>query len=361
MFIHLYNDRSGSPKVLLQAIKALHAAGLEVETLTSRHSGGFLDDVPGRRRGLFYRRSENKLLTLFWYLVSQVLLFFQCLAYIRKDVVFHVNTMMPFGAALAGWVMRKRVVYHVHETSIKPPLLKKILRAFIRLTARHVIFVSQYLARVEAVAGKPSCVIYNALDTLPAARVPRPADQFDILMVCSLKKYKGVDEYLHLAHRFHDRSDAGKKAVRFVLVLNADEAEVEHYFAGRALPDNLSVHARQSELSSFYDQASVLLNLSRSDEWIESFGLTIVEAMSHGLPVIVPPVGGPVELITQGEEGYRLSCYDLDTIERHLVELAEDRAFYQQMSDRAYRRAHDFLPSRFNEAITSFYRNEVFV
>ena len=44
-------------------------------------------------------------------------------------------------------------------------------------------------------------------------------------------------------------------------------------------------------------KASVCLNLSQQPDWVETFGLTIWEALTQGTPVIVPDVGGPLEII----------------------------------------------------------------
>lgn len=357
VFIHLFNDRSGSPKVLSQTIRFLFSAGCAVETITSSHPDGFLNDVPGVRRNVFYRRSENKILTLFFFLISQIYLFFYCFRYWRQDVVFHVNTMMPFGAALSAFLMRKKVVYHIHETSIKPELLKNILRFFIKLTADHVIFVSNYLKDKEGFFGKSQVVIYNSIDTPPCvvdrADLVSSSAPFNVLMVCSLKRYKGVDEFVEIAHRLaHD------ERYSFTLVLNAEQYEIDAYFSGRSL-GNLSIFSRQSDLSAFYRDASLLLSLSRPDECIETYGLTIVEAMAYSLPVIVPPVGGPAELVEHGQQGFQASCYDCSEIVNYIQLLSSDSDLYARFSNSAYHRAMDFLPEFYERNIIQFYREKV--
>ncbi len=60
---------------------------------------------------------------------------------------------------------------------------------------------------------------------------------------------------------------------------------------------NLRIYARQEDVTSFYNDASIVVNLTDSRQAIETFGLTPLEAMSDGLPVIVPTVGGIAELV----------------------------------------------------------------
>lgn len=355
VYIHLFNDRSGSPRVLSQVIKTCREKGIQTEVLTSAHKDGFLTECADRTGYLFYRRSENKIMTLIYYLISQIHLFCVCLKYLNQDVVFYVNTMMPFSAAVAGRLMGKEVIFHVHETSIKPKLLKKTLRFFIEHTAHKVIFVSKYVKKKESFKSPQQLVIYNAIENSGIERVdikPFEGKDFNVLMVCSLKEYKGVKEFISLSHNLCDLS--------FTLVLNADKSEVHEIFESWKvqLPNNLTVYPRQSNLNRFYMNASVVLNLSRPDGWIETFGLTIVEAMSFGKPVIVPPVGGPAEIVTDGIDGYCISCYELQNIQNKLVELASNQALYSVMSKSALARSKDFTVEGFQQNILNVIQNK---
>ena len=56
--------------------------------------------------------------------------------------------------------------------------------------------------------------------------------------------------------------------------------------------DNLQILSRQEDVTSFYNKATIVLNLSDKHRFVETFGLTALEAMSAGLPVIVPTEGG---------------------------------------------------------------------
>ena len=347
VFVHLFNDRSGSPKVLSQVIKSVSRSGKAVEILTSYHSDGFLSDLPGTRRLVFYRRYESKLLTLICYFLSQVSLFLNCLRYWRQDVFFYINTIMPFGAALAARVMGKQVLYHVHETSIRPALLKRFLRLVMSLTASKVIFVSTYLLQTDGFENKRQYIVHNAFDPeFSRSLVKQQGEFFTVLMVCSLKKYKGVLEFFDLAHLF-----VSQPSVRFTLILNADQPEIDAYFSGRAISSNVKIFPRQSNVSKFYTDASLLLNLSRPDECVETFGLTILEGMAYGLPVIVPPIGGPAEIVTDGQEGFLISCYETGKISAVIEKLSSDPDLHWRLACNAQARAKDFNLANFEEKI----------
>lgn len=355
IFIHLFNDRSGSPKVLSQSIRALRKYGFQAELLTSGHTDGFLTNVANKQHVLFYHRSENKIITLLYYLISQTLLFFQCLRYWNKDVVFYVNTMMPFGAALAGKLLGKKVYWHIHETSIRPKLLKQFLRFMIHLTADKIIFVSQYLQEVERFQNKKQVVIYNSInsDFQFGKKSKILQNTFNILMVCSLKKYKGVFEFLKIAEILQQNT-----SLSFTLILNANQGEIDDYLIDVKIPKNVTIYPRQQNVNSFYAQGNLLLNLSRPDEWIETFGLTILEGMIHGLPVIAPPVGGPTEIVREKIEGFLISSYEVDKIAEKILYLSNNKTEYERLSINSLQRVNDFNERIFEEKIVNIFEEK---
>ncbi len=117
-----------------------------------------------------------------------------------------------------------------------------------------------------------------------------------VLMICSLKVYKGVDEFLELAKK--------NPSYIFKLVVNATEKVIQEYFKGREIPKQLIIYPTQTDTHPFYQEASVILNLSHPDLWVETFGLTILEGMRYGLPAIVAPVGGVTELVEDNKNGF---------------------------------------------------------
>lgn len=108
------------------------------------------------------------------------------------------------------------------------------------------------------------------------------------------------------------------------------------------MENNISIHSRQENVAKFYQQASVVLNLSDRRLFIETFGLTALEAMTAGLPVIVPTEGGIAEMVDDGGNGYKIDVTNLKRIEHVLMELLSDKTRYIQMADNALYRAKQF-------------------
>lgn len=347
--VHLLNDFSGSPFVLSQSLRLLIREGYAVELFTATPSGnGFLSGISGlKSHRLFYRWHKNRWLTLLFFLYSQAALFFRLLVYTRRSDLVYINSLLPFGAALAAKLRGCKIIYHIHEVSVQPPLLKRFLLEVANRTASRGLFVSEDL-RKRTVFRKPARVVYNALPDEFVAKAlcqpgKKPSTPFTILMACSLKKYKGVHEFVACAGRL--------SGFRFVLVLNASPAAIRDFFRKLSMPSNLELVPAQQDLHPYYQASDVVMNLSRPGEWVETFGMTVLEAMYYRKPVIVPPVGGVIELVTDEVEGYRVDSASLDELCNRLEMLAGCQDLYRSLSLQAFKKAKQFTRTRFESAI----------
>jgi len=344
--IHLYNDFSGSPFVLSQSIDILSKNNYIVDVYTS-DTEGFLSDTKSNKFKVFYKRSNCKFFVLLYYLYSQINLFFKLLKYKSKDTIFYINTMMPFAAGLAGKLLGIEVIYHIHETSIRPNILKKFLLKVIEFTSNKNIYVSEFLTNAEPIKNVQGYTIYN---TLPKSFMDKANKykynanmNFNILMICSLKEYKGILEFLELARLCSD--------VKFDLVLNASTRDIDVYFKNIKKIANITISPSQKNLHPFYEKASLVLNLSRIDQWQETFGMTILEAMSYGIPCIVPPIGGPIEIVDDNINGYCISSYEVKEIAKKVIYLNNNRNILNKLSVSARLKSKQFKQEVFSSKI----------
>lgn len=346
---HLLNDRSGSPKVLSQLLNHWVANGREVHLYTSSHKNGFLSEIEGVKYGNgWYTFHSNPWLRLVYFSLSQFVLMIRMWRKIKQNDIIYVNTVLPFGAAILGKWKGARVIYHIHESTINPAILKWFLFKVVKATAREIINVSDYVQQSHKISSVKNHLVYNAIQNSYLEKVlPKsPSIQLkNVLMVCSLKKYKGVYEFLQLA------SDNGQ--YNFRLVLNAAESEIDIFFKNVITPSNLTLFPSQKDLQPIYQWADIIVNLSRPDEWIETFGLTIIEGMAYGLPAIVPPIGGILEVIEDGVTGYAVDSRDRIKLNETLDEIMSNKAGYLKMSIAANERLKLFTEVKLMMSIES--------
>ena len=335
---HLLNDLSGSPKVLSQLLRGWVKDGHDVQLYTSLHQNGFLTGIEGvNYYNGWYRFKSNPWLRLIYFSLSQIILVFRMFSHIKKTDLIYVNTVLPFGAALLGKIKGCRIIYHIHESTVNPAILKWFLFSVVKHTASDIINVSKYVQESHGIANKANHLVYNSIDksfvdkVLPKVPAENPEN---VLMVCSLKTYKGLFEFLKLA--------AENEKYSFCLVLNASQREIDSFFEGYIIPKNLIIHHSQTNLHPFFQWADVILNLSRMDGWVETFGLTIVEGMAYGLPAIVPPVGGILEVIEDGISGFAVDARDPQKLNEKLHELLDNQLIYRNHSASAKERLKIF-------------------
>lgn len=354
--VHLLNDRSGSPLVLRQSLEVLVAAGHPVDLLTATPGApGFLSNVPGvTAHALAYRWSDQAWRTLLNFALVQWLVFWKVLRLASSGSIVYVNTLLPAAAALAARCRGARVVYHLHEVSLRPALLRRLLCAVATRTAHQVLYVSEHVRTALALPVARQAVVYNTLApafVAEASQTPLPSHcpkSFVVLMACSLRDYKGIPEFLALAQSLPE--------LQFELVLNAPAAAVARYRCQHLVPDNLTLFAAVHDMHPHYRRAAVVVNLSRPDEWVETFGMTVLEAMSYGRPVIVPPVGGVAEVSVHTHTGFAINGRNLKCLRSALLLLAHNSHCYARMAAAARERAADFSPNRFAEQMRQVFR-----
>lgn len=337
--VHLLNNYTGSPKVLRQVIMGLLNIGYTIDLITNK-TEGFLSDIEGvDYKYIKYKWTRNILIKLIYYIMAQLQLFYIVFFYYRsKEIDLYINTLLPFGSALAGKITRKKIIYHVHEFYLTNGILPRIYLYFYNKCAVKTIFVSNYL-KSNFETKKESIVIYNSLDIEYCSQVDEyfKSDKYkkeSILLVCSQRFYKGIYQFIKLSDLLPN--------YQFELVLSSNPKEVVEFCEKNAIPQNLKVYSNQTNLHPFYQKAKIVLNLSLPDSVVETFGLTILEAMLYGIPTIVPPVGGPIELVEDGFNGFLVDARNIDELKMKIEILMKDEKLYHQFSENALVKSKQF-------------------
>lgn len=354
---HLYNDYSGSPKVLYNVLSGLLERGYRIELHTSK--GGILDSLshPNLKTTHYgYKFSPNVVVTMLRYLGIQLLTFCRSLRYaFSKDTVFYINTILPVGPALGGRMIGRKVVYHYHENAYIKSGFYRSLTAVMQKIAHRIICVSDYQASFLN-REKNIEVIPNALDgEFISKLVLDIEDAFSrktVLMLSSLKAYKGTGHFVKLASKLTD--------FNFLLVINDTSEAVAEWIAKEkiTLSDNVSVKSRIVDVASVYNVASIVLNLSDPQLFVETFGLTALEAMSCALPVIVPPVGGIAEMVEDGVNGYKINCNDFEMLKMRITQMLTDKELYISLAENAYSTSLKFNRENTLNSLSSIFAND---
>lgn len=329
---HLLNDYSGSPKVLRNVIERFISEGHSVVLYTSR--GGPLDDIESTtltRHVIPYSFKRWRAVRIILYILSQILSFFAALKYtFHRDTVFYINTVLPIGAAFGARLIGKRVFLHCHEAVRARGGAYPLVSGIMLRLAHHVTCVSHFQASFMP-AGLNIITIPNTLSNRFVATLhPDPETAFtrrNVLMLCSLKSYKGIREFLNLASLL--------PTVKFTLVINDTDKAITRWLVREEITatENVTIHPRQANVAQFYNNASIVVNLSNTRLFVETFGMTALEARACKLPVIVPKIGGIASLITEGVDGYHIDSHDTTRLIDTITNLLDDRRLYMRVAE----------------------------
>ncbi|NLD91129.1 MAG: glycosyltransferase [Fibrobacter sp.] len=95
--------------------------------------------------------------------------------------------------------------------------------------------------------------------------------------------------------------------------------------------NNFSFSGKIDDMNLFYKQIDIFMNTSIH----EGIPMTILEAMSRGIPVIAPCVGGLPEIIENGVDGFLIQKRNLMHYAGKSMLLSNDLAVYQIMAQAA--------------------------
>jgi len=85
------------------------------------------------------------------------------------------------------------------------------------------------------------------------------------------------------------------------------------------------------EISRYYNMLNVLVNISE----YESFGVSVVESMACGTPVVVSNVGGLKEVVKDDSVGLKVNIGDVDDTATAIEKLITDKNTYEQIATNA--------------------------
>ncbi|MDE8650461.1 glycosyltransferase family 4 protein [Novosphingobium album (ex Liu et al. 2023)] len=112
-------------------------------------------------------------------------------------------------------------------------------------------------------------------------------------------------------------------------------AKLREEAAAHGIADRIHLMGEQNDMLGFYQVSDIVAN-SRLDP--EPFGLSVIEGMMLGKPVLAHRAGGPAETVVDGKTGWLIPSPDLEAFTAALERVLADRPRWPDMSAQA--RAH---------------------
>jgi glycosyltransferase involved in cell wall biosynthesis len=187
--------------------------------------------------------------------------------------------------------------------------------------------VAESLRRNGVIESSKITVVHNGIDTDRFARaVGARRNDFPVVVgtVGQLAPIKGHDLFLRAAALICAR----REGVRFVVIGEDKSPEMrdrkflESLVAELGLNGNVALPGWQDDIPSALSSLTLFVSAARS----EPFGLSIVEAMAAGLPVVAAASEGALEIIDDGHSGKLVPVDDAESLAKAINELLDDPA-----------------------------------
>lgn len=170
--------------------------------------------------------------------------------------------------------------------------IDKILKKY----TTHYIAVSNYIKSILIKSGIPSrdiSVIYNGADYPYAHKRDHKR-----LIIGSMGRLNQVKGYDILIKAF---ANLDNKRLRLKIAGEGEELDnLKQLSKELKVEDRVEFVGYKSDVFEFLDKIDVYIQSSRC----EGFGVSLIEAMSQNIPVVVTPVGSLVEIVTDGQTGF---------------------------------------------------------
>ncbi len=270
-----------------------------------------------------------------------------------KVDIIHVHYAIPHAtsAILAKMILNNKikVITTLHGTDITLVGLEPSFTPVVRFgieASDGVTAVSKYLREVTISTynvNRDIEVIHNFVDTkifkpekkLQLRKKIAPKGEKILIHVSNFRKVKRVQDVVRVF-------EIVRKKIPSKLVFVGDGPErgdVENLCRTLKLYDDVIFLGKQEALHEILCSADIFILPSQ----MESFGLSALEAMSCGLPVIATNVGGLPEVVLHGETGYLTEVGNVERMASYVIELFEDKNKYEEFSTKARHRAENFF------------------
>ncbi len=202
----------------------------------------------------------------------------------------------------------------------------------------YLVTVSQslkdfYSQKLEKTSCKCVC-IPNILDEVPHHKATLNNNR--IISIGKLSKEKGFDDLIDVIKLVRRKVD-----VRLDIVGGGHEMEhLKNKIRNKSLENAVYIHGYQTHevIEKMLEEASIYVLASKK----EAFGLTLLEAMSHALPVVVfSSAEGACELIDD-KSGIIIEGRNKEKMAEAIVKLLEDSDLRHRLGNRSYKKAKKF-------------------
>lgn len=290
----------------------------------------------------------------------------------------------PF-AMLINFILHPNIqIVHIHTPSYKPffysTITAKIARLFKKKVlihihgggfkeyyAKHKTFVRKELNNMDGVIvlsetwkhffsdsiGLNNVHVINNVIPIPSIsnNYIKEKQKVNLLFLGFIYKEKGIFDLIDVIKSNHDYFKD-----RLILHIGGIELkgnQLETIITTNKLNDTITLHGwvNEKEKNNLFNISDIYILPS----YKEGLPMSIIEAMSYGLPIISTKVGGIPDLIADKKNGYLFTPGDKKEMFKHIKSLIENEQLRKSMGEYSFYLSKKYLPTTVKTQINNLY------
>jgi len=246
----------------------------------------------------------------------------------------------------------KRVVYHVHGAEYKEFYSRnqKQVKALFKKVDVTVALSESWKAFFEQQVGHKNVKVIENVVTPPIIRPIKVDCLVHFLFLGELGRRKGIYDLLHSVA---DKIDFIKGKAVFHIGGNGEVEKVRQLISELKLEEIVVFEGWVSgdKKIDFLNLADVYILPSYN----EGLPISILEAMSYGLPIISTPVGGIPEVVIDNQNGLLVEPGDRNAIGDAIIRMVENTEFRKKAGEASCHKVRPYFPENVAGKLEAMY------
>lgn len=251
-----------------------------------------------------------------------------------------------------GKLFHKSVIYHIHGggfktfTSQHPNIVKATLAKCNLAIALSDTWRNFFINECDC---KNVCVIPNIIAFPIINHTMKKDNRLNLLFLGKVCKEKGIFDLLESIRKY---SEPFQGNVRILIGGNGDTDRLEKLIKEYKLENIVT-------FCGWVNGQQKIELLNKADVYIlpsynEGLPISILEAMSYGMPIISTPVGGIPEIVSE-ENGFLVQPGDIDAIAESIGYFIKNPYACKRMGEESKKKARVHLPDAVSHSLEKLY------
>lgn len=245
---------------------------------------------------------------------------------------------------LLALAFRRKTILHIHGGGFcefyaaHPKLLRMLISRILSAVDIIIVLSESWLNYLQTITKNSSIrILHNPIDTSEFASRTRKGNKQtkNVIYMAGLEPEKGICDLLEAVPQVLK----AEPTARFVLCGDGDINKLKSICKDKGILDHV-------EFCGWVSGHNKIAKLIEADVFVlpshcEGLPVSIIEAMSAGLPVVSTCVGGIPDIVEHGVNGFLVQVGDTESLADRLIELLATGLLRERMSELNVKKAKD--------------------